>query len=239
MTISVRNIPLYQILFSRFLGIPAHMASSEDRSSLLPIFSATLPLLPQSSSMIGHRSFFFLLIIGSSFFWSAANSWSKWNVICALKICLDGYRRIHEETSYSENAWTSKFLIIPGQQKLSSSSVLLIGAGGLGCPVALYCAGAGSNIIQLLNRVHCFDFRLSIQLGRRWLYPLLALHQVISSGTQQKAAVRRKIRQSSLNILNHVCSYVFDNFFYFLVFVFYFLFLCYEAFVVCNKWINS
>lgn len=38
-----------------------------------------------------------------------------------------------------------------GQLKLRSSSVLIIGAGGLGCPAALYLAGAGVGTIGLVD----------------------------------------------------------------------------------------
>lgn len=38
-----------------------------------------------------------------------------------------------------------------GQLKLRSSSVLLVGAGGLGCPAAVYLAGAGLGTIGLID----------------------------------------------------------------------------------------
>ena len=40
---------------------------------------------------------------------------------------------------------------IPGQQRLSSSSVLIVGAGGLGSPVALYLAAAGVGHITVID----------------------------------------------------------------------------------------
>jgi adenylyltransferase/sulfurtransferase len=38
-----------------------------------------------------------------------------------------------------------------GQLRLKSSSVLIIGAGGLGCPAAAYIAGAGVGTIGLVD----------------------------------------------------------------------------------------
>ena len=40
---------------------------------------------------------------------------------------------------------------LQGQLKLRSSSVLLVGAGGLGCPAAMYIAGAGVGKIGLVD----------------------------------------------------------------------------------------
>src|SRR5690242_1364348 len=58
-------------------------------------------------------------------------------------------RNGHDETlSHEEIRRYSRHLIVPevgmdGQKKLKSSSVLLIGAGGLGSPLGLYLAAAG------------------------------------------------------------------------------------------------
>jgi molybdopterin/thiamine biosynthesis adenylyltransferase len=73
--------------------------------------------------------------------------------------------------SNSELNRYSKHIIIPGigkegQMKLKNASVLVIGAGGLGCPVLQYLTAAGIGNIGLMD----FDLVSEINLPRQILY---------------------------------------------------------------------
>ena len=61
-----------------------------------------------------------------------------------------------------------------GQKKLLNSSVLIIGAGGLGAPAALYLAAAGVEVTT--GRIYCRKSCFHLEIGR-------SLHRQIPLGT--------------------------------------------------------
>jgi adenylyltransferase/sulfurtransferase len=58
-----------------------------------------------------------------------------------------------------------------GQQKLKNAKVLVIGAGGLGCPALLYLAGAG------VGRIGIVDFDL-VTLNNLHRQVLFSVHDI-------------------------------------------------------------
>ena len=90
-----------------------------------------------------------------------------------------------------------RHLIMPevgleGQQKLKSSSVLIVGAGGLGSPVALYLAAAGVGTIGVVD----FDSVDMTNLQRQIIFSTDAV------GTSKSDAARKRLQ--SLNPLIEV-----------------------------------
>ncbi|MEO1747671.1 MAG: ThiF family adenylyltransferase, partial [Pseudomonadota bacterium] len=74
-----------------------------------------------------------------------------------------------------------------GQQKLRHARVTIIGAGGLGCPCALYLAGSGVGHIKLID-----DDVVSLS----------NLHRQILHGTQSVGRSKVESGQEALSALN-------------------------------------
>lgn len=102
--------------------------------------------------------------------------------------------------SKEETARYSRHLLLheiglSGQEKLKQSKVLIIGAGGLGCPILLYLAGAGVGSIGIVD----FDKVEESNLQRQILYG-------VSSIGKLKAEEAKKYL-SNLNPLITITSY--------------------------------
>ncbi len=73
---------------------------------------------------------------------------------------------------------------IEGQRRLSEASVLIVGLGGLGCPVALYLAGAGVGRIGL-----CDDDTVDLSnLHRQLLYDQSSIGQAKAFAAHKRLA---------------------------------------------------
>ena len=59
----------------------------------------------------------------------------------------------------------------PGQKKIKNASVLVVGSGGLGCPILMYLTGAGIGKIGIMDP----DIVTLSNLQRQILLPELAL----------------------------------------------------------------
>ena len=94
------------------------------------------------------------------------------------------------ELSHAEIRRYSRHLIVPevgleGQKKLKASSVLLIGAGGLGAPMAMYLAAAGVGRIGIVD----FDVVDESNLQRQ------VIHGTSSVGKSKLESARERIAE--------------------------------------------
>lgn len=71
-----------------------------------------------------------------------------------------------EEFKYYQRQLILDTIQLDGQQKIKSTSVLIVGAGGLGCPLLLMCSGLGFQNIGLVD----FDTISIHNLHRQYLY---------------------------------------------------------------------
>lgn len=85
---------------------------------------------------------------------------------------------------------------IEGQEKLKASNVLVIGAGGLGCPVLQYLAAAGVGKLAVID----FDMVDETNLSRQTLY-----------GSNDLGKLKSIIAKSRLEYLNPLSEYTVIN----------------------------
>lgn len=102
-----------------------------------------------------------------------------------------------ETLSNREMRRYSKQIMIPeigisGQEKLKKANVLVIGAGGLGCPVLQYLSAAGTGRISIID----FDMVEEISLARQVLY-----------GSSDLGKLKSIIAKSRLEFMNPLCEY--------------------------------
>src|SRR3954469_25916838 len=103
-----------------------------------------------------------------------------------------------EELSSDEILRYSRHLILPevaleGQQRLKASRVLLIGAGGLGSPLALYLAAAGVGTIGLVD----FD-----------VVDVTNLQRQIVHGTKDVGRPKLQSAKETLKSINPHCNVI-------------------------------
>ena len=102
---------------------------------------------------------------------------------------------MHDQLSHEEILRYSRHLILPdvgvaGQQKLKAARVLLVGAGGLGSPAALYLAAAGVGTLGLVD----FDVVDRTNLQRQ------VIHGTSRIGTSKLESARERILDLNPNV---------------------------------------
>lgn len=90
-----------------------------------------------------------------------------------------------------------------GQQKLHNANVLVIGAGGLGCPLLLYLAGAGVGRIGIIDH----DVVDESNLHRQILYHI----GDIGKSKADMAAAKLKLFNPDLQIISHPFKVTTEN----------------------------
>ncbi|GAC1461450.1 MAG: molybdopterin-synthase adenylyltransferase MoeB [Steroidobacteraceae bacterium] len=109
---------------------------------------------------------------------------------------------IHVTLSAAERARYHRHLALTeigaaGQEKLKAARVLIIGAGGLGSPAALYLAAAGCGTLGLLD----FDRVDVSNLQRQVLFDTLAVDRLkAEAGRERLAALNPEIRINAHNL---------------------------------------
>tara|TARA_B100000965_G_scaffold338334_1_gene305498 strand:+ start:1252 stop:2025 length:774 start_codon:yes stop_codon:yes gene_type:complete len=99
----------------------------------------------------------------------------------------------------------SRQIIIPGfeeegQEILMSKSIIIVGAGGLGCPTAMYCAAAGFGNIEIWDHDIVELSNLNRQIG----------HTVNDIGTKKSVSLSETCKKINPNINIHSKNKTFE-----------------------------
>ena len=119
---------------------------------------------------------------------SAVQAEGKMNELCSL-------RPVDEQLSPGERARYARHLILPemgekGQKKLKKSSVIVVGAGGLGSPTLLYLAAAGVGKIGIID-----DDKVDITNLQRQV-----IHSTAAVGSLKVESAANRIRELNPDI---------------------------------------
>ncbi|VDM22912.1 unnamed protein product [Wuchereria bancrofti] len=104
-----------------------------------------------------------------------------------------------EVMRYSRQILVQEFGV-QGQERLRATSLLIVGAGGLGCPVALYCAGAGVGRIGIVDG----DFISSDNLHRQIAYDEHCVGQ--SKAESLKSSIKKLNSSVRIDVYKHYLS---------------------------------
>ncbi|MCK6684049.1 MAG: molybdopterin-synthase adenylyltransferase MoeB [Thermoanaerobaculia bacterium] len=173
----------------RFAGEKAHIDVSADvlEGALAALFSQHPGLKAQLVDEKGRiRSFVNIYVNGDDirFLEGASTPLAEGDKIAIVPAIAGGSGALSRE----EIARYSRHLLLPevavaGQQKLKNGRVLLVGAGGLGSPAALYLAAAGVGTIGLVD----FDVVDESNLQRQ------ILHDTTTIGQPKLVSARRRL----------------------------------------------
>jgi adenylyltransferase/sulfurtransferase len=113
-----------------------------------------------------------------------------------------------KDLTAAESSRYSRHLLLPevsleGQKRLKASKVLIVGAGGLGSPLALYLAAAGVGSIGIVD----FDFVEDSNLQRQ------IIHSTKDIGRPKTASAKDRIRGLNpyVNVITHAISLTSQN----------------------------
>ncbi|MCX8023318.1 MAG: ThiF family adenylyltransferase [Syntrophorhabdaceae bacterium] len=136
----------------------------EERVDMLPAKKDTPILIYCGSGIISAGAVTILRKLGYTDVHSITGGFNAWQVQ-GFEIASDGRLTVEELNRYSRNILLEE-IGVEGQLKLLAAKVLIVGAGGLGSPAALYLAAAGIGTLGIAD----FDILEVSNLNRQIIH---------------------------------------------------------------------